>query len=157
MFRLSQLILISSLCANIIAAKGNLSADFLAHEAALVVRATVDSKTVKRDAEKRIVTEVELRISETWKGKAPGKTLTLIHPGGVLGEEIAVASGQPTYQINEEVILFLAPNDRGQFVTIGVGNGKFHVNNSGTKATAANSYLAPVSVSELKGIVSKNQ
>jgi len=119
-----------------------------------VVRGVVNSKTVKRDAGKRIVTEVKIGISETWKGKAPGKSLTLVHPGGILGEEIMVTSAQANYQIDEEVILFLVPGDSRRFVTVGAGNGKFHVNQDAREMAGSLSGAA-ISVAELKSIVSK--
>ena len=97
--------------------------------AELILHGQVEAKTVQRDDRGRIFTEVEVRVIELWKGKHPGKTLLLVHPGGVLGDIETKASGQPEYKPGEEVVLFCVENDAGKYVTVGLGNGKFRVEN----------------------------
>jgi hypothetical protein len=129
----------------------------IAAEAELIVRGTVESKTVRRDSASRIYTEVELKVAEVWKGKFLEPALTLLHPGGVLGEQITEVFGQPEYIIGEEVVVFLARNPQGKFVTIGLGNGKFTVSNKSGVEWVTNSNVRPPSMklSDLKALAIK--
>lgn len=106
-----------------------LSIEELTARAEWIVLGTVQSKTCQRDAAGRIYTAVELRIDEVWKGAdlAAGQTVRLVHSGGTLGEERVAVSGQVAYEVNEEVVVFLRRNARGEGVTIGLAQGKFHV------------------------------
>jgi hypothetical protein len=104
-----------------------LSIEALTQNADLVVLGSVESKTVQKDKEGRIFTDVELRVSEVWKGAWQGKDLHLVMGGGVLGVERSYISGQVEYGISEEVAVFLVANPRGQWVTLGMAQGKFHV------------------------------
>lgn len=90
-----------------------------------VVHGVVASKTVQRDSEGRIFTRVELTVKERWKGTRP--VVSIVHAGGVLGDEAAFADGQEQYEIGEEVVTFLRFNPRGEAVTIGMSQGKFRV------------------------------
>lgn len=93
----------------------------------LVLHAVVTAKTVQRDADGRIFTEVELRIQDRWKGQTPGENFSIVQSGGVLGDQIASVSGQPEYEIGEEIIAFLVLNQKGKGVTLGLAQGKFRV------------------------------
>ena len=93
----------------------------------LVVRGAVASKSCQRDEAGRIYTKVELDVAETWKGAAVTKKLTVVHGGGILGEERVVVSGQVGYRIGEEVVAFLIFNSRHEAVTVGLAQGKFSV------------------------------
>jgi hypothetical protein len=104
-----------------------LSIEQLSARAALVLHGTVTGKTVQRDAEGRIYTKVDLEVNEAWKGSSQGKHFTLVHAGGVLGEEWSTATGQEEYEVGEEVVAFLVLNHRGEGVTVGLAQGKFHV------------------------------
>lgn len=92
-----------------------------------VVHATVTAKSVQRDAEGRIYTKVTLQVQESWKGQNLSGNFSIVHSGGVLGDEIASVSGQTEYEIGEEVVLFLVLNQRGEGVTVGLAQGKFKV------------------------------
>jgi len=104
-----------------------LSIDRLAEGSALVVRGAVLSKSCQRDPEGRIYTKVELQVTEVWKGALATNRLTLVHGGGILGDRKATVSGQVEYGIGEEVVAFLVLNQRGEGVTLGLAQGKFHV------------------------------
>lgn len=138
------------------AAEPKVSTTALAREAELIVRGTVESKTVQRDAEKRIYTELELKPVEVWKGKFSEARVKVVYPGGVLGEEYVQASGQPDYAIGEEVVLFLTRNPEGKFVTIGLGNGKFTVSKKNGVEMATNPNVTPSvwRIADLKAIAS---
>src|ERR1051325_155697 len=74
-----------------------LSIEQLARESALVVRATVLSKSCQRDLAGRIFTKVELEVAEVWKGSLLTNRLTVVHGGGILGDRKATVSGQVEY------------------------------------------------------------
>jgi hypothetical protein len=75
----------------------------------------------------RILTTVEVKVSELWKGQMPtGGTLTIVQPGGVAdGIEMRV-HGMPQFVAGERAVLFL----RGGAATtpshavVGMGQGK---------------------------------
>jgi hypothetical protein len=99
----------------------------LATEADLVLQGTVLSKSCQRDPAGRIYTRIELQVAEVWKGSIPGSPFIIVHGGGVLGEEQRIVSGQVQYEVGEEVVAFLVRNSRGEGVTLGLMQGKFHV------------------------------
>lgn len=104
-----------------------LSIEQMAARAALVLHGNVASKTVQRDPEGRIYTRIELEVAEEWKGAAKTNRFLLVQGGGVLGNEVAVVSGQEEFSIGEEVVLFLVLNQRNEGVVIGLTQGKFKV------------------------------
>jgi hypothetical protein len=104
-----------------------LSVRDLASKAQLIVQGTVVTKSTQRDADGRVYTKVELQLAEVWKGSPRSNPLTIVHGGGILGEERVVVSGQVEYQIDEEVVAFLVLNSRGEAVTLGLAQGKFQV------------------------------
>ena len=102
-----------------------LSIEQLAKESALVVRATVLSKSCQRDPAGHIFTKVELEVAEIWKGSLPTNRFTVVHGGGILGDRKATVSGQVEYALSEEIVAFLVLNHRGEGVTLGLAQGKF--------------------------------
>jgi hypothetical protein len=104
-----------------------LSIEALSARADWVVQGKVLSKTCLRDPAGRIYTRVELDVLDVWKGTTPSRPLRIVHGGGVLGDEQARVSGQVDYGLGEEVVAFLVRNTRGEGVTVGLMQGKFHV------------------------------
>ena len=155
MFRLTQLILTLFVCGGSFGSEAVLSPEFLTQKAELVVRGKVLSKTFKRDSSKRIVTEVEVQVSEVWKGEVKGSEIKLTQLGGILGEEIMTTSAQANYAIDEDVLLFLVKSDNGSLITVSAGHGKYQIDGSGTSATGLGGNS--IQISELKKIVSKKQ
>ncbi len=103
-----------------------LSVEQLIEHSQLVLRGTVVSKTCQRNAEGRIFTKVELNVIEVWKGSATNR-YTIVQSGGTVGEDCALVPGQAVYDVGEEVVVFLALNERGEGVTLGLAHGKFKV------------------------------
>jgi hypothetical protein len=99
----------------------------LAKQADVVLQGTVLSKTCQRDAAGRIYTRIELRVSDVWKGAVPGTPFVIVHGGGIVGEHESVTTGQVQFDLGEEVVVFLAYNQRGEGVTVGLMQGKFRV------------------------------
>ena len=103
----------------------------LKNRSQLVVHGTVASKTVQRDGKGRIFTRLRITLNEVWHGQAPGKEITVVYSGGTLGEETVMVTDQPDYTLNEEVVLFLVLNQRGEGVTLSLNQGKFVVETTG--------------------------
>jgi hypothetical protein len=114
----------ASLCAIVF---DPLSIESLTKQADVVLQGTVLSKTCQRDPAGRIYTRVELQVTELWKGAVPGSPFVIVRGGGVLGERQSVVAGQVQYDIGEEVVVFLVRNGRGEGVTLGLMQGKFHI------------------------------
>jgi hypothetical protein len=103
-----------------------LSIEWLAAHAELVVHGTVVSTTVQRDPEGRIYTSVQLQVTEVWKGATTNR-FTLVHGGGILGEQGQSVSGEAGYEVGEELVSFMVVNKRGEGVSLGLSQGKFKV------------------------------
>jgi hypothetical protein len=104
-----------------------MSLDELTTKAQMVLHGHVLSKTVQRDADGQIITRIELEVLETVKGGLKEARFFIVQSGGVLGDEVTTVSGQEHYEIGEEVVAFLVLNQRGEGVTLGLAQGKFHV------------------------------
>jgi len=104
-----------------------LSVEDLTRRAELVLHGTVESKTCLKDAEGRIYTRIEFKVSEVWKGHLTTNTFQIVHGGGMVGNERTVVDGEATYEAGEELICFLRLNQRGEGVSIGLAQGKFKV------------------------------
>ncbi len=103
-----------------------LSIEQLSAKADLVLQGKVLDQTVQRDPQGRIYTAVRLEVSEVWKGKLATNQFTVVHGGGVLGDEVALVSGQAHYEVGEEVAVFLLLNSPEAGVSVGLAQGKFH-------------------------------
>lgn len=99
----------------------------LTARAQLVVRGQVLDRTVERDPEGRIFTRIDLGVDEVWKGLLATNRFSIVHGGGTLGNERMVVSGQAEYEVGEEVVAFLVINARGEGVSVGLSQGKFHL------------------------------
>jgi hypothetical protein len=76
----------------------------------------------------RIMTDAVLEVTEPWKG-APGKQITVMQPGGVVGEVGQIVHGTVRFTVGEDVVVFLEP--RGDhFLLTGMLQGKFKVETS---------------------------
>ncbi len=104
-----------------------LSLDSLTQQADIVLQGTVLSKTCQRDPSGRIYTKVEFQVADVWKGAIPGTPFMIVQGGGILGERQSVVAGQAQFDIGEEIVVFLVRNGRGEALTVGLQQGKFHV------------------------------
>jgi hypothetical protein len=104
-----------------------LGIDEISARSQFILQGKVVSTTVQRDEEGRIYTKIDLQVDEAWKG-APGTNhFTIVLGGGILGDEGVEVSGQVEYEVGEEVVAFLVLNKKGEGVTLGLSQGKFHV------------------------------
>ena len=112
-----------------------ISIDQLSSGSQLIVRGTVAGKSVQKDDEGRIYTRVDLSVKDVWKGTHSDDNLTIVHSGGILGNQWASAEGEVSYSLGEEVVVFLLINSRGEGVTRGMSQGKFHVHDETASGT----------------------
>ncbi|MFZ5441454.1 MAG: hypothetical protein ACOZQL_15715 [Myxococcota bacterium] len=102
---------------------------------ALVVRAKVRSVASRWTKDGgRIMTDAVLDVSETWKG-APVKEVTVMQPGGVVGEVGQVVHGTVKFQAGDEVVVFLEPRGTNYLLT-GMVQGRFKVDRTSDGAQA---------------------
>jgi hypothetical protein len=73
----------------------------------------------------RIITDVELDLTQVLKGEvAPGKATVMVQ-GGVVGDIGQKVEGVPTFEVDEDVVLFLEKRGTSRFVVTGMAQGKF--------------------------------
>jgi hypothetical protein len=86
---------------------------------------TVNSAWDKKH--ERILTTIEVKVSELWKGQMPaGGVVTIVQPGGVAdGIEMRV-HGMPQFAPGERAVLFLrgGATPQQQHAVVGMGQGK---------------------------------
>jgi len=93
----------------------------------LIIQGAVLNKSCQRDPAGRIYTKVELEVRDVWKGALTNRIFTVVHSGGILGDRKATVSNQVEFDIGEELVAFLVVNQRGEGVSLGLAQGKFHV------------------------------
>ena len=86
---------------------------------------------------RRIVTDVEIQVSESLKGQAGG-SVVVTQPGGRVGDIGQTVSGLASFAPGEEVVLFLERRGAQAFRVAGMAQGKYKVQRSedGTRALA---------------------
>jgi hypothetical protein len=95
----------------------------------LVVRAKVKSVASRWTKDGgRIMTDAVLEVSETWKG-TPTAQVTVMQPGGVVGDVGQLVHGTITFTPGEEVVVFLEPRGERYLLT-GMMQGRFKVETS---------------------------
>lgn len=101
----------------------------LTRGSAVVVRATVRSVEARWTKDGgRIMTDAVLEVTEPWKG-APARQITVMQPGGVVGEIGQLVHGTVRFTVGEDVVVFLEP--RGdRYLLTGMLQGKFKVETS---------------------------
>ena len=98
----------------------------LTQKAERIVVGEVTSVRSAWDAKhERILTTVELRVAEAWKGQMPGDgRITIVQPGGVAeGIEMRV-HGMPVFNPGERAVVFLRGGVSQPQSVVGMGQGK---------------------------------
>lgn len=112
----------------------------LAAEATRIVHARVEAIEVTSGAGNAPTTRVELKVEHTWKG-SPTNRIVVTQAGGTLGSRRVVIGGEATYLPGEEVVVFLVPNSRGEWLTSGMAQGKFSVRRKDSHAWVSNLFF----------------
>jgi hypothetical protein len=98
----------------------------LADRSTLVVRGTVLKVQARWDHGQRIVTDVDVQVTETLKGGAAPR-VRVTQPGGAVGNIGQAVEGVATFREGEDVVVFLRLQDPEHFRVVGMSQGKFHV------------------------------
>lgn len=99
----------------------------LALQAGLVVHGKIEALETGRDAAGRVFTRVDIRVDEVWKGTPPGPTCRWVAGGGILGDRVEGSEAHAAYAVGEELVAFLVRNPDGDWVTVGLAQGRFQV------------------------------
>lgn len=75
---------------------------------------------------RRIVTDVEIEVTESLKGQ-PGSTVLLVQPGGKMGDIGQTVHGTASFTPGEEVVVFLERRGPAAFRVQGMSQGKYQV------------------------------
>ncbi|WPB80711.1 hypothetical protein KYC5002_16440 [Archangium violaceum] len=78
---------------------------------------------------RRIITDVEIQVTEALKGQAGG-TVLVSQPGGRVGDIGQRVSGLATFTPGEEVVVFLEQHGKRAFRVSGMVQGKYQVQRS---------------------------
>ncbi|MGF1465035.1 MAG: hypothetical protein ACFCGT_02775 [Sandaracinaceae bacterium] len=107
--------------------------DELVAEASQIAVAVAGDRRGRRDAAGRIVTEVDLRIEETWKGSAaPGAIVPVVRLGGVIGDIGMRVEGEPALVEGRRYVVFLTRLDDGTLRPLGMSQGVLPVRDGST-------------------------
>jgi len=102
------------------------SVEDLARTSDAVVRGRVASVSSRLSNDgRRILTYVEVEASSTWQGAVPQR-ITVVVPGGVVGNIGQRVEGSPAFSQDEQVVLFLSKLG-STFRVRGLAQGKFSV------------------------------
>jgi hypothetical protein len=102
----------------------------LAQTADTVVHGTVRRLESRWSGDRtRIVTDVEIQVTETLKGQAGG-TVLVVQPGGRVGDIGQVVHGLASFAEGEEVVVFLERRGKSAFRVTGMAQGKYQVRRS---------------------------
>lgn len=83
----------------------------------------------------RIVTDVEIQVTESLKGQ-PGGTVLVTQPGGRVGDVGQVVHGLASFAEGEEVVVFLQKRGARAFRVSAMAQGKYQVQRSADGKTA---------------------
>lgn len=102
----------------------------LAQTADTVVHGTVRRMESRWSGDRRrIVTDVEIEVTETLKGQA-GSTVLVVQPGGRVGDIGQLVQGLASFTEGEEVVVFLERRGTSAFRVTGMAQGKYQVRRS---------------------------
>jgi hypothetical protein len=99
----------------------------LSQKADTIVHGTVRRMESRWSGDRRrIVTDVEIEVTEALKGQA-GSTVLLVQPGGRVGDIGQMIHGLPTFTPGEEVVVFLDRHGAAAFRVTAMAQGKYQV------------------------------
>ncbi len=108
----------------------------LAQTADTVVHGTVRRVESRWSGDKRrIVTDVEIQVSETLKGQA-SSTVLIVQPGGRVGDIGQIVHGLASFTPGEEVVVFLDRQGSSAFRVTGMAQGKYQVRHAADSRSA---------------------
>ena len=103
----------------------------MVRKASAIVRGTVLQASPRWEGG-LIVTDIKIQVARVFKGKGLSgrNVVTMVQLGGTLDGKTLKVSGNSSYQVGEEVVLFMEPSG-SDLVEMGIGAGKFVVDRHG--------------------------
>lgn len=126
----------------------------MVNRAQLVVEGTITETRARWDENHRyIITEAQVKISRTLKGKAGTSTITVRTLGGEVDGLGLYVAGAPKFKVGEEALLFLERHPVKDWRVVGLSQGKFTLitdKRTGSKmaVSSATSEMLPLEVIE---------
>lgn len=103
-----------------------MSVSQMVDRAQLVVEGTVTDTACRWDeAHRYIITEAQVKVSRTLKGKVGTSTITVRALGGEVDGVGLYVAGTPKFKIGEETLLFLERHPVKDWRVVGLSQGKF--------------------------------
>ena len=119
------------------------SVEELARTSDAVVHGRVRSVGARWSSDgRRIFTRVEVEVATVLLGSAPSR-LTVVVPGGVVGDLGQRVDGAAAFAGHEEVVVFLERTDGSAFRVRGLAQGKFSVANGVARPDLSHLAFAP--------------
>jgi hypothetical protein len=87
----------------------------------IVVAKVVSVNAAWDPAHRKILSSIEVEIEESWKGAANG-FVTIVQPGGTVGEIEMTVHGMPKFTVGDRSLLFL--QGRARFQVVGMSQGE---------------------------------
>jgi len=131
----------------------------LTRQSDVVVHGTVKGKESRWSGDgRRILTDVQIEVRESFKGP-PARTVTVQQPGGVVGDIGQRVDGLATFDVGEEVVVFLERWGTQRFQVTAAAQGKFRVERSsdGTRAFAVPDHDADADLVDASGQAAKSR
>lgn len=112
------------------------TADLIGNSSDIISAQVISTEGEWNDEHTFIFTRVDLKVSKQYKGTLePESTITVMAPGGAVGEIGLKVEHAPQFEVGEEVILFLTPLEEGQFRVTAWEQGKFTIEEDKIKET----------------------
>lgn len=93
----------------------------------IIIGKVVDQRAEWNADNTSINTSITINVLEDLKGKSTAKTETIVVPGGKIGEVGLRVDGVPQFNIDEQVILFLAADKNGEKSIVDFQYGKYTI------------------------------
>jgi hypothetical protein len=87
----------------------------------IVVAKVVSVNAAWDSAHRKILSSIEVEVEESWKGSTSG-FVTIVQPGGTVGEIEMTVHGMPKFEVGERSLLFL--HGRARLQVVGMSQGK---------------------------------
>lgn len=125
--KLSQIVLLAALLAAPLFATTvkRMELPELVSSSDAIAQGTVESNETRWE-NKSIVTYTSIRVDEAIKG-GPRRALLIRQPGGTIGNLTLHAPGTPQFTQGSQVIVFLRDRKDGTFDVVGLGQGKYDI------------------------------
>ena len=133
----------------------------LSEKADVILTGKVAQQTSSWNENKtRIYTHATIRVEDYIKGNNSGNTVTVTYPGGEVGDIGEMYSHMPSFEKNEEVLLFLKKDTRNtSFKVVNGEDGKITVTTNtktGEKITSSKRHISSLTA-QIKSYIDTKQ